>query len=365
MNIAWTYSADSVSLLEFVDETNRRRDLTTHLYRASPKRAPDTACRMTTTELQSIPRLSWINQVATRRQWAHFLENEFDHTHDVVLTENVLGPPTVAAADSYGVPSIFFIRSLLILGLNKYDRRRNPVSNFIQTDIGGKIQFPFLYDTIRTYATALQDADIVVANSEFISDCIKNQFGIDSEIIYPPIKLDQYRVHYNPDGKITMVNPRAKYKGADIFLDIAESLPDREFLVVGSTNDPNINHRIESLENVEYLGWQDDMRQVYRRASVVVVPSQIHEAFGRVAAEAMVSGIPCVVSDRGGLPEVVGDTGLIVQDIGSPSSWIDAILEALTLDSPSHQAERSSRAEIFSMNSQVQHLLDLIDSVTV
>ena len=39
---------------------------------------------------------------------------------------------------------------------------------------------------------------------------------------------------------------------------------------------------------------------------VLLVPSVFAEPFGRVAAEAMVNGIPAIVSDRGGLPEVVG-----------------------------------------------------------
>ena len=37
-----------------------------------------------------------------------------------------------------------------------------------------------------------------------------------------------------------------------------------------------------------------------------------HEPFGRVAAEAMINGIPALVSDRGALPETVGDGGIVL-----------------------------------------------------
>jgi glycosyltransferase involved in cell wall biosynthesis len=39
---------------------------------------------------------------------------------------------------------------------------------------------------------------------------------------------------------------------------------------------------------------------------ILVVPSVWEEPFGRVAAEAMINGIPALVSDRGSLPAVVG-----------------------------------------------------------
>src|SRR5690554_6249242 len=53
-----------------------------------------------------------------------------------------------------------------------------------------------------------------------------------------------------------------------------------------------------------------DMRPVYGRARLLLAPSLWWESFGRVAAEAMLNGIPAIVSNRGGLPEVVGEGGV-------------------------------------------------------
>src|SRR4029077_5898603 len=39
---------------------------------------------------------------------------------------------------------------------------------------------------------------------------------------------------------------------------------------------------------------------------ILLVPSVWEEPFGRVAAEAMINGIPPLVSDRGSLPDVIG-----------------------------------------------------------
>lgn len=54
-----------------------------------------------------------------------------------------------------------------------------------------------------------------------------------------------------------------------------------------------------------------DMAALMAGADVFCLPS-LYEGFGMTALEAMASGTPVIVSDRGALPEVVGDAGLIV-----------------------------------------------------
>lgn len=62
-----------------------------------------------------------------------------------------------------------------------------------------------------------------------------------------------------------------------------------------------------------HLGYvsERDRRDLYERASMVVVPS-LDEGFGMTALEAMTVGVPVVASNRGALPEVVSDAGLLV-----------------------------------------------------
>jgi glycosyltransferase involved in cell wall biosynthesis len=51
-------------------------------------------------------------------------------------------------------------------------------------------------------------------------------------------------------------------------------------------------------------------------AAVLPLPS-LMEGFGMTALEAMACGTPVVVSDRGSLPEVVGDVGIVVPPDGA------------------------------------------------
>jgi glycosyltransferase involved in cell wall biosynthesis len=50
-------------------------------------------------------------------------------------------------------------------------------------------------------------------------------------------------------------------------------------------------------------------KEIYVATRVLLAPSLWHEPAGRVAAEALLNGIPPLVSDRGGLPETCNGAG--------------------------------------------------------
>jgi hypothetical protein len=50
---------------------------------------------------------------------------------------------------------------------------------------------------------------------------------------------------------------------------------------------------------------------VYSVTKLLLVPSLCNESFGLVAAEAMLNGIPVLASNRGALPETIGDRGFL------------------------------------------------------
>lgn len=60
-------------------------------------------------------------------------------------------------------------------------------------------------------------------------------------------------------------------------------------------------------QNVRFLGFvpDNDLPYLYRAADINVVPTQALEGFGLVAAESLAAGVPAMVTQIGGLPEVV------------------------------------------------------------
>ena len=51
--------------------------------------------------------------------------------------------------------------------------------------------------------------------------------------------------------------------------------------------------------------------------SVIVIPSVWNEPFGLVAAEAMSNGVAVISSNSGGLPEIIRDNGILINNINS------------------------------------------------
>jgi glycosyltransferase involved in cell wall biosynthesis len=64
-------------------------------------------------------------------------------------------------------------------------------------------------------------------------------------------------------------------------------------------------------EGVRFLGHVSPAQPLIEQSAIVVVPS-LGEGFGMVALEAMERARPVVATSVGGLPEIVGDTGVLV-----------------------------------------------------
>jgi glycosyltransferase involved in cell wall biosynthesis len=109
----------------------------------------------------------------------------------------------------------------------------------------------------------------------------------------------------------------------------------------------------------------DVVLDAMRRAAIVAVPSRWAEPFGLVAVEAMAQGAALVCSDRGGLPEVAGDTALYANP-DDARSLADAFV-ALAGD-PARCAAMAAagrlRAEGFGTPAAVERLLAFRAGVT-
>jgi glycosyltransferase involved in cell wall biosynthesis len=88
------------------------------------------------------------------------------------------------------------------------------------------------------------------------------------------------------------------------------------------------------------------MKTVYGRTKILLAPSLWEEAWGRVASEAHCSGIPVVGTRRGGLPEAIGEGGIVLDYEAPIEDWVSAIRR---LWSDEAEYERlSSAARLFA-----------------
>ena len=176
-----------------------------------------------------------------------------------------------------------------------------------------------------------EDLPMILTSSAFFGNRLHAEYGVTTQVLHPAVDLERYRIRQRTNEFITMINPVA-VKGIAPFLKLAAALPNRKFLVVeGWGTPPAILELIRTrLPNVSYMERQIDMRTVYGRTKILVVPSQWEESFGRVITEAQVSGIPVLASKVGGIPEALGDGGLLVEEIADPQAWLKGLEEIET-----------------------------------
>ena len=215
---------------------------------------------------------------------------------DVVMFQSGLPVKMAEAMAQTGIPTVIYLR------------------NVESDDLGGRI------DDLERVS--------FVANSLFTQSQFKRMFDITSSVIYPMVDPYKYRT-VSSRQNVTFINPHP-HKGVDIALDIAACCPDIPFVFIktwslSADQESYLRGRVAQLSNVTVLPSTTDMKSIYGKARIVLAPSRWEEAFGRIAAEAHLSGIPVVGSDRGGLPEAIGPGGIIVRADAPIENWVDAV----------------------------------------
>ena len=190
----------------------------------------------------------------------------------------------------------------------------------------------------RFFEPVLRRATVILTDSLFVKQELIDVFGVRPELIVPIALGVEPLFHPRPAESTAHVlgahglehgryllavgtlEPRKNLKAA---LEAFAMLPDhvrRQFplVVVGikgwhtSALERQLAPMVASGE-VRLLGYlpRDDLAKIIAGALTLVYPS-IYEGFGLPPLEAMASGVPVITSNIASLPEVVGDTGVLV-----------------------------------------------------
>jgi glycosyltransferase involved in cell wall biosynthesis len=150
-------------------------------------------------------------------------------------------------------------------------------------------------------------AAAVVSVSRAAQRYVAEHGGLESVLIHPQVYgSGPFPDHgaSGPRGRaVTLINP-CSYKGISMLLGLADALPDVPYQAVPSwSTQPADLEQLRRRRNIALLGPVDDIDEVLRRTSVLLMPSLWDETFGYSAVEAQLRGIPVLASCVGGLPE--------------------------------------------------------------
>ena len=181
-----------------------------------------------------------------------------------------------------------------------------------------------LHNFNYTSADLFEGTDAVLVPSRFAASFYRKDLGLECTPIPYLVDFRRARVEDRTGTYVTFVNPSHE-KGVYAFARIADELghrrPDISLLVVEGRGtertlaDCGLN--LARLGNVSIMSHTTDPREFWSVTRLCVMPSLWWESQGLVAVEAMLNGIPVIASDRGALPETLGDAGII---LGLPRS---------------------------------------------
>src|SRR5579885_2744795 len=170
----------------------------------------------------------------------------------------------------------------------------------------------------------------ILANSPVTAQVASEYYGRRVNFILGIVDHASYIAEHRTPRYITYVNPRTE-KGIHLFCKIAALLPGMPFLVIRGWSRDKLKadelqamEFISSLPNVTLVSSMQDMREVYRLTSILLLPSRWQESWARVIGEVQANGIPVIASNRGSSPQSVGDGGVILE-YGEPDLWADVI----------------------------------------
>src|SRR5437016_1970282 len=214
---------------------------------------------------------------------------------------------------------------------------------------------------------ALRAADAVFPTSDLLAAELRQlgrirpvraiYLGVDCERFVPGEVRERLVVTVGRVGRTTW-----RLKGLDVFARASCLLPSVRFVVLGPSTDENVLRELRlaggaNLTLTERLLQPRELAAWFCRATVYAQLS-VRESFGLALAEAMSAGCVPVATAAAFMPEIVGDTGFLVE-YGNSMAAAEAIRWALESDSGSRARVRIQT--LFSLERRERELLSNVD----
>ncbi len=249
----------------------------------------------------------------------------------------------------------------------------------------------------RVYNSVMARGELTIANSEYTATLIRDRHGdvvkriavvhrgVDLKVFSDRYVTAASREKITKDWQLeasvkTLMLPArlARRKGHGLLiaalakLNLSDLPPFVCIFVGGTKGREHVVERLKQLsqrhelpeELIRYPGHCRDMAAAYQAVDIVLMPSTVPEAFGRVAAEAQAMGKPVIVTDIGAVGEtVLAQPDVIESEItgwrvtpDDPDALAQAIVQALQM-SDEETAGISKRAiEFIRQNYSVEKM---------
>ena len=190
-----------------------------------------------------------------------------------------------------------------------------------------KILIKYIMNYIRIWDRASADrVDYYIANSKNVAKRIYKHYGIEADVIHPPVKGSYFNISDIDEDYFLIVSRLVPYKRVDLAVEVFNEL-GLPLVVIGGGSQLEYLKSIAK-PNVKIMGRQPDevIKEHYAKCRAFIFPGE--EDFGITPLEAQASGRPVIAYGKGGALETVveGKTGLFFKE-QTKESLKDAILK--------------------------------------
>lgn len=223
---------------------------------------------------------------------------------------------------------------------------------------------------------ALQGLDLtVITPSQWLAGLVKQSFlkvcpvqvirnGIDLSV-FNPAECSLRKLYQLEDKKVVLgvALGWGEAKGIDVFIRLAQTLPNDYQIVLIGTDDRVDAQLPENILSIHRTQNQQALAEIYSAADVFVNPTR-EEVLGLVNIEALACGTPGVTFNSGGSPECYDETcGSIVDcdDVGALEREIIRICR----DKPYTEEACIKKAKEFDKNERFKEYLELYERVNI
>jgi len=160
--------------------------------------------------------------------------------------------------------------------------------------------------------------DTYIANSEVVADRLNQYWGVETEVIHPPVDVDTFspKPHAERDDYYLVLSrlvPR-KRVGAAVSA-FTDTLTDKTLIVAGEGSQRNALER-QAGDNIQFEGFvsENRKRELLQNTRALLMPS-VKEDFGIVPVEAMAAGTPVIGTNEGFTAHHIsdGESGILYE----------------------------------------------------
>ena len=167
--------------------------------------------------------------------------------------------------------------------------------------------------------------DKVVANSEHVKKRIAKYWRRDAEVIYPPVRVNNFEPRKEHEDYFLIVSALTPFKKIDLAVQAFNKI-GRKLIIIGDGGQRKILQTMAK-SNIEFLGRKSDavVREYMQNCRALIFPGE--EDFGITPVEAMAAGKPVLAYGKGGVLESVqaGKSGEFFKELTEKS-----LLDGLT-----------------------------------